>query len=202
MGEISGRAARVGGIPTARNVDHVAFTVPDLDEAVAFFVDVLGCEYVYKVGPTEDPDGDWMERRLNVHPRASLRFVMLRCGPNLNVELYEWDAPDQNTAMPKNSDHAGRHVAIYVDDIDAAHRYLRGQRGVKVLDGPQEVPGGPIAGTRWFYFLTPWGMQMEVVSYGRLPYEATTSARQYGPAPGWRGHHGEPRDGRGEVGEG
>lgn len=177
--------SRAGGIPTVRNVDHVAFTVPDLNEAVAFFTGVLGCEYIYTVGPTEDPEGDWMQRRLDVHPQASLHFVMLRCGPNLNVELYEWSAPDQNRELPKNSDYGGRHMAFYVEDIEAAYEYLIVQPGVTVLDKPEEVLEGPIAGTKWVYFLTPWGMQMEVVSYGKLPYEAETSTRQYGPASSW-----------------
>ncbi len=31
-------------VPGLRGIEHIAFTVPDLDEAVNFFVDVLGCE--------------------------------------------------------------------------------------------------------------------------------------------------------------
>ena len=50
------------GIPGARNVDHVAFTVPDLRRAVAFFVDVLGAETIYWEGPVQDLAGDWMTR--------------------------------------------------------------------------------------------------------------------------------------------
>ena len=57
------------GIPTARNVDHVAYTVADLERAVAFFVDVLGGELVYREGPIARED-DWMAKRLDVHPRA------------------------------------------------------------------------------------------------------------------------------------
>lgn len=45
------------GIPTARNVDHVGVTVPDLDGAVSFFVDVLGCEVIYRTVPFSDPEG-------------------------------------------------------------------------------------------------------------------------------------------------
>lgn len=189
-----GQGAATGrGIPTARNVDHVAFTVPNLDQAVAFFTGVLGCEVVYEVDRIDDPSGAWMERRLNVHPRAALRFAMLRCGPVTNVELYEWDAPDQGTRMPRNSDIGGHHMAFFVDDIDAAYAYLKGQPGVKVLGEPENIADAPHAarnphaGTKWVYFLTPWGMQMEIVSYGTLPYEQTTSARTYGPARGpWR----------------
>jgi hypothetical protein len=54
-------------------------------------------------------------------------------------------------------------VAIYVTDVDAAVAYLRTQPGVRVLGEPQTIVKGPIAGTRWVYFLTPWGMQMELI---------------------------------------
>lgn len=177
--------ARYELVPGLRNVDHVAFTVPDLAVAVEFFIQALGCQLIYHVGPTEDPAGDWMRRRLDVHPRASLHFAMLRCGPNLNMELYERQAPEQRREMPRNSDLGGRHLAFFVDDIEAAVDALGRQPGVRVLEGVEAVPDGPIAGTRWVYFLSPWGMQLELVCYEELPYQSMTEARQYGPAPSW-----------------
>lgn len=39
-----------GGIPGMRGVEHIALTVPDLEEATRFFVDVLGCEVYYSIG--------------------------------------------------------------------------------------------------------------------------------------------------------
>ena len=32
------------GIPTARNVDHFGYNIPNLDEAIDFFVEALGAE--------------------------------------------------------------------------------------------------------------------------------------------------------------
>ena len=61
------------GLPGLRRLDHIGFTVPDLDEAPRFLVDVLGCEYLYSLGPFRDDDGDWMSEHLNVHPRAVMR---------------------------------------------------------------------------------------------------------------------------------
>ncbi|MEK8104580.1 VOC family protein [Micromonospora sp. M12] len=52
------------GIPGARAVHHVAYTVPDLGQAVQFFVDVIGAELVYQLDRVADPDGDWMTRKL------------------------------------------------------------------------------------------------------------------------------------------
>ena len=174
------------GIPSARNIDHIAITVPDLDEAVRFFVEVLGCEIVYKLGPTEDSTGTWMQDRLNVPPASSLHFVMLRCGANVNLEVYQYSAPDQVRTIPRNCDWGACNVAFYVTDIDAAVEYLKAVPGVHFLQAPEAVVGGPIGTTRWVYFLTPWGMQMELVTYDKLPYEQQTSARQYGPADRWQ----------------
>jgi catechol 2,3-dioxygenase-like lactoylglutathione lyase family enzyme len=175
------------GIPTARNVDHIAFTVPDLDEAIGFFVKVLGGELLYQFGPVQDPQGNFMARQLNVDAKARCSIAMVRLGPVSNIELFEYDAPDQRRELPRNSDWGGHHLAIYVDDLEAALEYLRAQPGVTILGEPQLIKGGPIAGNRWIYFLTPWGLQMEVMHQppAEAPYERNTPARRYGPAPAW-----------------
>ena len=64
---------------------------------------------------------------------------------------------------PRNSDVGGHHVALYVDDLDVAVDHLRAH-DVRVFDGPT-ASRGPAAGNRWIYFLSPWGMQFELVSY-------------------------------------
>lgn len=173
------------GIPTARNVDHFAFTVPDLEEAIRFFVDVLGCDLLYRAGPFED-EGGWMRPRLNAAAGATLNLAALRCGPTANVELLEFETPERKTEPPKTSDIGAGHLAFYVEDIDAAMAYLRKQPGVEVLDEPTVVTGQPSEGLRFVYFLTPWGLPMELASWPEgMPYEENTSARMYGPAPSW-----------------
>lgn len=37
-----------------------------------------------------------MAVEIGVHPRAQLSIAMVRCGPTTNVELLEFEAPDQN----------------------------------------------------------------------------------------------------------
>jgi catechol 2,3-dioxygenase-like lactoylglutathione lyase family enzyme len=150
-------------MPGLRRLDHIGFTVPDLEEATRFLVDVLGCEYLYSLGPFQ-ADGDWMTEHLNVHPRAVVhenRFF--RCGDQAVFEVFHYESPDQREAIPRNSDVGGHHVALYVDDLDVAVEYLRSQR-VTVLAGPT-ASKGPAEGNRWVYFLSPWGMQFELVSY-------------------------------------
>lgn len=151
------------GLPGLRRLDHVGFTVPDLDEADAFLVDVLGCEYLYSLGPFRSDD-DWLAEHLNVHPRTVMRENRwFRLGDQAVLEVFSYSAPDQRTRLPRNSDIGGHHVALYVDDLDAAVEYLR-SRGVQVLGEPT-ASTGPAEGNRWVYFLAPWGMQFELVSY-------------------------------------
>lgn len=173
------------GIPSATNIDHAGYTVPNLDEAVAFFTDVLGCDLLYKAGPYEDAASDSLVRILNVHPRASVRLAVLRCGPTNNIELVEFRAPDQNAALTKLSDVGGRHLAFHVTDLQAAIAYLKTQPEVHVLEtiSPTE---GEEAGVTTTYFVTPWGMYMELITRPkRMPYEQTTQARLFGPMSSW-----------------
>ncbi len=170
------------GIPGLRGTDHIGITVPNLEEAVAFFIDVIGCEPFYEIGPFEFDD-DWMKERLNVHPRTVMRKLkFLRCGNGSNYELFEYEAPDQNTKPPLNSDIGGHHLALYVDDMDAALDHLRAH-GVQILGEPTVRTDGPSAGQSWVYFLAPWGLQFELVCFpDGKGYERETDRRLWHPA--------------------
>jgi glyoxylase I family protein len=150
-------------LPGMTGVDHIGFTVPDLAQAHRFLLDVIGCEYLYTLGPYEHDD-DWMREHLNVHPRAVMRQLhFYRCGGQAIFEVFQYEAPSQDAEVPRNSDIGGHHVALYVDDLDKAVAHLR-EHGVTVLGEPT-ASSGPSAGQRWVYFLAPWGMQWELVSY-------------------------------------
>lgn len=151
------------GLPGLTGLDHIGFTVPDLEQARRFLVEVLGCEYMYTLGPYRHDD-DWMREHLNVHPRAVMEQLhFFRCGDQAVFEVFQYSAPDQSADLPANSDIGGHHVALYVDDLDTAVAYLR-DRGVTVCGEPTRS-SGPSEGQRWVYFLAPWGMQFELVSY-------------------------------------
>lgn len=174
--------AKARGLPGLRGTDHVGFTVPDLRQAIDFFVEVIGCEPFYQLGPFQATD-DWMHTHLNVHPHAVMRRLQfLRCANGSNFEIFEYESPDQKIEQPKNSDIGGHHLAFYVDDINAAIAYLK-DKGVRVLGEPTVRTSGPNGGQTWVYFLTPWGMQLELVSYPNgKGYEKETERRLWHPA--------------------
>ncbi|MEU1150809.1 VOC family protein [Streptomyces sp. NPDC005863] len=173
-------------IPTARNVDHYAYTVADLDVAVDFCTTVLGADVLYRLGPVEEPDSDWMARQLDVHPRASAHIAMLRLGPDANLELFQYTAPEQQLRATGFTDVGGHHIGIHVRDLDAALAKAARSPHVRVLGEPRADAGGPTAGNRWIHLLTNWGMRIELRQLAaELPYERDTEARVYRPDGEW-----------------
>ena len=173
--------ARAEGIPTMAGVDHIGMTVPKLQQGIDFFTKVLGCEHIYTAGPFADPKGKWMETNLAVDAGASTTLAMVRCGPSQNIELFEYDAKDQQKTPMKNSDVGGFHLAFYVTDLKAAVDYLKTVPGVQVLGEPTPVSGQPNGGETFVYFKTPWGANMELLTYPKgLDYEKTTDKRLFG----------------------
>ena len=174
--------AHADGLPGLRGMDHVGFTVPDLNQAVGFFRDILGCGEFYPLGPFSGGDSTWMADHLNVDRAATIpEMRLMRCGNGANLEIFTYTAPDQRAAPPRNSDIGGHHLAFYVDDMDAAVAYLQ-DKGVKVLGAPTAMTEGPSAGETWVYFLAPWGLQLELVSFpGGKAYEDDFDRRLLDP---------------------
>jgi len=170
------------GIPGLRGIDHVGVTVPDLDEAERFLVDVLGAEHIYTLPAKRDDVGDWMTTQLGVHPRTvidEIRFY--RLGDGSNLEVFRYTPADGQAPEPRNSDIGGHHLALYVDDMDAAIAHLRAH-DVEIMGEPV-ASAGPAAGQRWLYFRAPWGMQFELVSFPEgKAYESGAARRLWHPA--------------------
>ncbi len=169
--------AVIHGMPGLQGTDHVGFTVPDIEQATDFFVNVIGCEQHYDLGPFQTED-DRMQTHLNVHPRTIMRKIrFFRCKNGSNYEVFEYEAADQVLEPPRNSDIGGHHLALYVDDVYAAVAHLK-SCGIRVLGNPTVRETGPSAGQTWVYFLSPWGMQFELVSFPNgKGYEKETTSR-------------------------
>lgn len=169
-------------IPGVRGLDHIGVTVPDVEQAVGFFTEVVGCREAFRFGPFMDDKGTFMQDLVNVDPKAVIKqIVMMRCGQGSNIELFQYSAPGQRTEEPKNSDHGGHHLAFYVKDIDKAVAKAKAD-GLKVFMGPFPIKEGPAAGQSITYVLAPWGMQLELISYPKgMAYEKTAKTKLWAP---------------------
>jgi catechol 2,3-dioxygenase-like lactoylglutathione lyase family enzyme len=146
------------GMPGMKGHDHTGITVPDMNQAVAFFTDIVGCQKVMSFGPFSDDKGTFMTDLLGVDAKAVIENI------SSNIELFKYSSPDQKTIAQKNSDIGAYHIAFYVDDIKAVKAFLD-EKGVPTRLGPLPVEQGPAAGQAILYFQSPWGLQLEAITY-------------------------------------
>jgi catechol 2,3-dioxygenase-like lactoylglutathione lyase family enzyme len=165
------------GLPGAQCVDHVAFTVPNLDAAIAFGRDALGADLIYRL-PALSHEDDWMERKLDVHPRAVTEIALMRLGPTTNVELFEYHSPGRDVTPRGPSSTGALHLGLQVDDIELALTALGKHEGVRAL-GPER------AGAEWVRVANPWGIPLELRARPTIaPYQEHAAVE--GPLPGFR----------------
>src|SRR5438132_10816467 len=172
--KLNGLNSEVTTVPGLLGIDHVGITVPDVASAAGWFEDVLGGINPLTFGPFADPVGDFMHQLVDVDPRAVVDQIrMVRAGNGPGVELFQYEAPDQDHTFRKNSDWGGHHVAFYVRHIDKAVEYLQ-SKGAQKRFGPFAVTAGPAAGQAINYFRTPFGTDTELTSYQHgTAYQAT-----------------------------
>lgn len=73
------------------------------------------------------------------------------------------------------------HFGFTVPDIEEAVTWLK-ENKITVQGEPVKMSEGPNAGETWVYFLSPWGMQLELVSYEKgQAYEKSTGKRAFKP---------------------
>ena len=112
-----------------KGLDHVAFRVAELDAAVGFYVEKLGCRV--------------LSRQRNEAEQEEFCFLELG---ELKIELLQaLDEPGHRN--PEARAPYCPHVAIKTDDLKATVARLTGA-GVTLLRGPLEIAGE----VTWAYF--------------------------------------------------
>jgi catechol 2,3-dioxygenase-like lactoylglutathione lyase family enzyme len=145
-------------------LDHVGLTVPDIEAATTLFHALLGTTVLFDMGPFQ-ADDDWMAANLRVHPRAVLRQLRMLALPHGGMlELFQYEGPGSEPAVPANSQIGGNHVAFRVDDVDAAVARAHAL-GLQVQGDVKRLADGPGRGLSWVYVLAPWGQQLEFVQH-------------------------------------
>lgn len=159
-----------------RGMHHIGITVPDIEEGIAFFKYIFGAIEVFRTGPF-DVDANFMKGKLGASPNSRIRdLVFLRCGDGTSVELFEYSGEDKSATQKRSSEVGGSHICFEVDDVFASAERLKAQ-GIEMLDGPNTVEDGPLAGFNWIYFRAPWGQILEIASFDKLGYEKSSPHR-------------------------
>ena len=164
-------------ITARRAFDHVGLAVPNLDEAVSFFVDAFGFDVVITAGPYDNFGYTWPG---DAGPeRGTLRQANLVLGDSFNLELLEYtdrtvEIPNR---APRPADPGGWHLCLHVDDIDSASAELAARPDTDAISEVISEEDG-LDGLRWAYFRTTWGLVVELIQWQPgMPYEGHTHCR-------------------------
>lgn len=138
-------------------MNHMSFTVSDLDRSVEWYVSVLGLELVSLAH--RDPD---FSSRVTGIPGAELRIAYLRA-PNAAVELIQYLSPRGVVIDTRTCNIGSAHVCFVVDDFLPMVERLRA-RDVRFAGMPSRVPAGPNRGRGVLYFEDPDSNTIEILS--------------------------------------
>ena len=117
----------------AKGIQHIGVSVPDLDKARAFYLDLLGA---VEVGPPlEWRDNPFIDEVIGLKGSAARQF-MCRLG-NAHIEVFEYSAPAPERQDPDRgvNHHGYTHFAVQVDDIQACYQRLL-DAGIRVHAPP------------------------------------------------------------------
>jgi lactoylglutathione lyase len=121
--------------PRITGISHIALYVHDVDQALAFYKDLLGFDEPYRL--TKKGGG--------------LHLTFLKINDRQCIEIFPEKEPGTDRLY---------HLALETDDAEAMRVYLK-SRGVKV---PDKLPVGRI-GNANFFITDPDGHNVEIVQY-------------------------------------
>jgi catechol 2,3-dioxygenase-like lactoylglutathione lyase family enzyme len=143
-----------------RAIDHVGFTVADLDRALEFWCGRLGLPLLNRVTET-GPD----IASLIGADSVELEIADLDGGDGQIIELIRYIRPGGRPIHARSSDPGTAHIAVRVDDLDAALERLRGSQGRQISRRPVVLhdPGGVWDGVTCCYLADPDGNIVELI---------------------------------------
>uniref|UniRef100_UPI0028B16A77 VOC family protein n=1 Tax=Pantoea sp. TaxID=69393 RepID=UPI0028B16A77 len=169
-------SASASPVVSISGVDHAGINVPDIGKAIAFFQSTFGAQLESDITPGAIPDA-W-KAAFNWRQSSDLkRFVMMRLPDGTGVELFQYSGEQINHQRPHEDDDAATHIALRTADVLSSYQAIK-KAGLKTLNEPVTNADG----TQWFYFLTPWGSQIELVGKVKKGTDVNIGTQQVAPS--------------------
>lgn len=138
-------------------VNHVGFTVSDLERSVAFYTDVLECEVVMR----QEKRGGYLAAIVG-YPEADVKMAHLRLpGSQHRLELFEYRSPRSSPSRLEPRNVGNAHVCFVVPDLHKLYERLLAH-GVDTFSPPVEIDTGANQGGVSLYLRDPDGITVEV----------------------------------------
>lgn len=152
-------------IPGIQGVHHIGISVPDLEKARGFYIDLLGG--VEEVAPLQWEQNPFIDAIVGLKDSAARQFFC-RLG-NTHIEVFEYSNPRAPDQDPDQGVHTFgyTHFALQVDDIQAVHQRLV-EAGVRVhappsMAGIKTAPDGSKRGYAATYCRDWFGNVFEIM---------------------------------------
>jgi catechol 2,3-dioxygenase-like lactoylglutathione lyase family enzyme len=139
-------------------LDHVGFTVSDLDRSLPFYRDLLGMEVLWERVYEEE-----YMRTLVGYPAVRLRCAYLHIpGSTAKLELLEYQNVPREPSKLRHADPGNAHLALSVPDLDGLCGRLK-EAGVKFVSEPVVSTAGHYQGAKTVYVQDPDGISVQLV---------------------------------------
>jgi catechol 2,3-dioxygenase-like lactoylglutathione lyase family enzyme len=174
-----------------RGIDHIGVTVLNIEEAEKFLFDAFDAEFIYEtlnrtMPPFEGPETEHMTAGPPGLSISRIRMYKLGTGPTL--ELFEYDNVDSRRPPLRGCDLGWQHIALYVDDMDAALTRAVAAGAEKMSDPWDLVRAESGPGNKFCFIRAPWGALIELITYpSPQPYEQDTDLRRWKPSLSYSG---------------
>ncbi|MGE3875438.1 MAG: VOC family protein [Parvibaculaceae bacterium] len=146
-------------------LNHAGLTVGNLDQAIRHYCDVLGLRLL---GVFDD--GSAMIRKITGIADARIRIADIATANGDVIELMEYVTPQKQQHKLGLLDVGTSHIALEVDDIDAAYARLLAA-SVPVTSAPVTIdaPDSIWHGARVLYSRDPDGRTVELIETANPP---------------------------------
>lgn len=143
--------------PVSR-IHHTCYTVSDLERALRFYRDLLGCEVIAE----QEKRGGYLAAIVG-YPDAHVRMAHLRVpGGEHVIELFEYLSPRGARADVEPKNVGASHLCFVVDDLPGLYERLRGSGVDSFVSPPVEVDTGVNRGGWALYLSDPDGITVEL----------------------------------------
>jgi lactoylglutathione lyase len=139
-------------------LDHVGFTVLDLDRSLAFYCGLLSLEKEWERVYEEE-----YVRQVVAYPGLRLRCAFLKLpGTETRLELLEYQNVPRQKVDLHRSNPGNAHICLALKDLDQLYERLK-FAGVDFVSAPVVSTGGHYKGSKTVYLHDPDGISLQLM---------------------------------------